>query len=60
MSRRVAAGFHGSGGLVLLAGMGRCWPAGVREGVEPVQGVGDHVGPGSVSGEAEDAAAAWW
>ena len=38
--------------------MGRRWSAGVREGVEPVQGIGDHVGPGPVAGEAEVAAAA--
>jgi hypothetical protein len=43
MSRRVYAGFHGSGGPALLAGMETCRSAGVRESVEPVQGIGDHV-----------------
>lgn len=33
-------------GVVLLAGMRRCSSAGVREGLEPVQGMRDHVGPG--------------
>lgn len=53
LSRRVCAGFHGSGGLVLLAGTGTCWSAGVREGVEPCQGVCDHVGPGPVACESQ-------
>lgn len=43
---------------MLFAGTGRRWSAGVRQGVEPVQGIGNHVGPGSVLGEAEVAAAA--
>ncbi len=58
LSRRVGVGFHGSGRLVLLAGMGKHWSAWVREGVKPVQSVGDHVGPGSVLGKAEVARAA--
>lgn len=41
LSRRMGAGFHGSGGRVLLAGTGTCWSAGVRESFESRQGVGD-------------------
>lgn len=44
LSRRVCAGFHGSGGLVLLAGRGEALVARVRESAKPVQGIGfvDH------------------
>lgn len=45
-------------GVVLLAGTGTCRSAGVREDVEPVQGIADYVGPGPVPGQAEVAAAA--
>jgi hypothetical protein len=55
LSRRVGAGFHGSG-VALLVGTGRCWSAGVREGVEPGESAGDHVCEGPVLCQAEDAA----
>lgn len=58
LSRRVPAGFHGSGGVVLLAGRGTCWSAAVRQYFEPGQGLGDHTTPWPVVGEAEDAPAA--
>lgn len=55
LSRRVGAGFHGSGqgGAV---GTGSCLSSWVRQGCEPLQGLGDHVGPRPVGREAEDAA----
>lgn len=47
LSRRVGAEFHGSGGLVLCAGMGRRWSAGGQEGGEPVLPAGgDELGGG--------------
>jgi hypothetical protein len=46
LSCRVGAGFHGCGRGVLLVGAGRCWSAGIRQGLEPLQGVGDHAGLG--------------
>ncbi|WP_443325947.1 hypothetical protein, partial [Streptomyces sp. 7N604] len=50
-SRRVGAGFHGSGEVVLLAGTGRCrWSAGVRQGLQPLDRAGDHGCPGPVAG----------
>lgn len=42
--------------MVLFVGTGRCWSAGVRQGLEPLQGLGDQVCPGPVRREAEDAA----
>lgn len=56
LSRRVGAGFHGSGRVVMLAGMGTGWSAGVWEGVEPGQGIGDHIDPGPLLGQAKDVA----
>lgn len=55
--RRVSAGFHGSE-MMLLVGTGHRWSAGVREGIEPGQDAGDHVGEGPVLCQAEDAVAA--
>lgn len=46
LSLRVGASFHRSGRLMLLVGTETYCSAEVREGVEPRQGVGDHVGPG--------------
>ncbi|MCX4903467.1 hypothetical protein [Streptomyces sp. NBC_00878] len=54
LSRRVGAGFHGSGEMVLRTGTGEYWSAGVREGVEPGRAFPDQVGPGPVLREAED------
>jgi len=52
LSRRVGAGFHGSGVRVLVVGVGcRFWSAGVREGLQSFDRVGDHVGPRPVRRE---------
>ncbi|MQS14753.1 DUF317 domain-containing protein [Streptomyces kaniharaensis] len=59
LSRRVGAGFHGSGKWRVLVGTGCCrWSAGVRQGLQACEGVCDQVGPGPVAGEAEVPAAA--
>lgn len=58
LSRRMAAGFRCSGGVVLFGGTGRCCSAGVRQGLELVESVGEDVGPVQVRREAEVAAAA--
>lgn len=43
----------------VLVGTGRCrWSAGVRQGSQSFERVGDHIVPGPVAGQAEDAAAA--
>lgn len=54
LSRRVGAGFHGSGRVVLLVGTGRAGEPGVWEGLESRQLVGDPVGPGSSAARRAD------
>jgi hypothetical protein len=49
------AGFHE---MMLLVGTGHRLSAGVREGIEPGRGAGDHVGEGPVLCPAEDTVAA--
>lgn len=52
LSRRVGAGFHGSGGVIQVRRDGWiCWSVGVREGVQPFDRVRDEVGPGPVGRE---------
>lgn len=53
LSRWVGAGFHGSGGAVLLVGTEVCWSVGGREGIQLGQGAGDDVGSGPVPVESE-------